>query len=45
MLANYSTFMPKYVELPPGQQFYNTFFQAGDRTDILRGTAHAVAGS
>lgn len=33
--VNWSTFKDTYLELPPGQTRYNTFFQKGDRTDKL----------
>ena len=39
VLVNYSTFKRTYSELPTGQQYYNTFFQVGDRTDKFYGTA------
>ncbi|NCD71018.1 SusC/RagA family TonB-linked outer membrane protein [Mucilaginibacter agri] len=39
VLVNLSTFKEVYKELPPGQDTYQTFFQAGDRTDKLYGTA------
>ncbi|QNE42337.1 SusC/RagA family TonB-linked outer membrane protein (plasmid) [Hymenobacter sp. NBH84] len=39
VLANWSTFRETYLELPAGQEFYNTFYQVGDRTDILRTSA------
>jgi TonB-linked SusC/RagA family outer membrane protein len=39
VLANWSTFRETYLELPAGQQYYNTFYQVGDRTDILRSSA------
>jgi len=35
LTANWSTFKDTYLELPPGQTYYNTFFQKGDRTDKL----------
>ncbi|HEY8970221.1 MAG TPA: SusC/RagA family TonB-linked outer membrane protein [Puia sp.] len=35
VLVNWSTFQDKYLELPPGQQLYNTFFKKGDRVDKL----------
>ncbi|WP_078351048.1 SusC/RagA family TonB-linked outer membrane protein [Mucilaginibacter pedocola] len=39
VLGNISTFKEIYKELPPGQDTYNTFFKAGDRTDKLYGSA------
>ena len=39
VLVNYATFKETYLELPAGQQYYNTFYQVGDRTDILRASA------
>lgn len=39
LLANISTFKEVYKELPEGQDIYKTFFQQGDRTDKLYGTA------
>jgi len=39
VLVNWSTFQDKYLELPPGQQLYNTFFKKGDRVDKLYTTA------
>lgn len=41
--ANWSTFKDTYTELPPGQTYYNTFFQKGDRTDILYGSGFVKA--
>jgi TonB-linked SusC/RagA family outer membrane protein len=39
VLVNMSTFNEVYKELPPGQDAYQTFFKAGDRTDKLYGSA------
>ncbi len=39
VLVNYGTFKEKYLELPAGQEYYNTFYRVGDRTDILRTSA------
>ncbi|QXV67532.1 SusC/RagA family TonB-linked outer membrane protein [Mucilaginibacter sp. 21P] len=39
VLVNVSTFKDKYLELPKGQDTYQTFFREGDRTDKLYGTA------
>ncbi len=39
VLATWSTFKNVYLELPAGQDVYNTFFKAGDRTDKLYGSA------
>ncbi|TWR29605.1 SusC/RagA family TonB-linked outer membrane protein [Mucilaginibacter pallidiroseus] len=39
VLANISTFKEIYKELPAGQDTYQTFFKAGDRTDKLYGSA------
>jgi TonB-linked SusC/RagA family outer membrane protein len=39
VLVNYATFKEIFQELPAGQEFYNTFYRAGDRTDILRTSA------
>jgi hypothetical protein len=36
--VNVSTNKEVYKELPPGQETYNTFFKAGDRTDKLYGS-------
>lgn len=33
VMVNWSTFQDKYLELPPGQDVYNTFFKKGDRVD------------
>jgi TonB-linked SusC/RagA family outer membrane protein len=38
VLVNVSTNKEVYKELPPGQDTYNTFFKAGDRTDKLYGS-------
>jgi TonB-linked SusC/RagA family outer membrane protein len=38
VLVNVSTNKEVYKELPPGQETYNTFFKAGDRTDKLYGS-------
>lgn len=35
VMTNWSTFKDTYLELPPGQTYYNTFFQKGDRTDKI----------
>ncbi len=35
VLINWSTFQDKYLEQPPGQELYNTFFRKGDRVDKL----------
>jgi hypothetical protein len=37
-LVNWSTYVEKYEQLPPGQTTYNTFFKVGDRTDKFYGT-------
>ncbi|MCC8409827.1 SusC/RagA family TonB-linked outer membrane protein [Mucilaginibacter sp. UR6-1] len=39
VLVNFATFKEVYKELPAGQDTYQTFFKAGDRTDKLYGTA------
>ena len=39
VMSNWSTYTERYLELPPGQTYYNTFFQKGDRTDKLYGSA------
>ena len=39
VMINASTYKEVYKELPPGQDVYQTFFKAGDRTDKLYGTA------
>lgn len=39
VLVNVSTFKEIYKELPKGQDTYQTFFKAGDRTDIIYGSA------
>nr|WP_197486676.1 SusC/RagA family TonB-linked outer membrane protein [Mucilaginibacter sp. L294] len=39
VLANWATFKDVFLELPPGQTYYNQFFQKGDRTDKLYGSA------
>ncbi len=31
--VNWSTYKDRYLELPPGQTTFNTFFKVGDRTD------------
>jgi TonB-linked SusC/RagA family outer membrane protein len=33
VLVNWSTYKDVYLELPPGQNIYKTFFHAGDRVD------------
>lgn len=33
MLLTWSTFQDRYLELPPGQNTFNTFFKKGDRVD------------
>jgi hypothetical protein len=33
--VNISTFQDRYLDLPPGQTTYNTFFKKGDRVDKL----------
>ena len=38
VLVNWSTFKDTYLELPPGQDSYNTFFKVGDRIDKLYGS-------
>lgn len=38
VLVNWSTFKDVYLELPAGQEVYNTFFKKGDRTDKLYGS-------
>lgn len=37
--VNVSSYKEVYKDLPPGQDTYQTFFKAGDRTDKLYGTA------
>jgi len=39
VLVNWSTYKQIYLELPPGQSTYNTYFHQGDRTDLLYGSA------
>lgn len=39
VLVNWATYKDVFLELPPGQTYYNTFFKKGDRTDKLYGTA------
>jgi len=39
VLVNWSTYKEIYLELPPGQSTYNTFFQKGDRVDKFYGSA------
>ncbi|HTI60418.1 SusC/RagA family TonB-linked outer membrane protein [Mucilaginibacter sp.] len=39
VLVNWSTYKEVYLELPPGQGVYNTFFQKGDRVDKFYGSA------
>jgi len=39
VLVNWSTYQDKYVDLPPGQSTYNTFFKKGDRVDKYYGSA------
>ncbi len=39
VLVNWSTFKEVYQELPAGQQYYQTFFQQGDRVDKFYGSA------
>ncbi len=39
VLVNVSTFQDKYLELPPGQTTYNTFFKNGDRIDKFYSSA------
>jgi TonB-linked SusC/RagA family outer membrane protein len=41
VLVNWSTYKDVYKELPPGQSFYRTFFQVGDRIDKLYSSAFA----
>lgn len=43
IMTNWSTFKDVYLELPPGQTNYNTFFQKGDRTDKLYGSGFVRA--
>jgi len=38
VLVNWSTYKEVYLELPPGQSTYNTFFQKGDRVDKFYGS-------
>ncbi len=33
VLVNWATFQDRYKTLPPGQTYYNTFYQKGDRVD------------
>jgi hypothetical protein len=37
-MINWSTYQDRYLELPAGQNTYNTFFHKGDRVDKLYGT-------
>jgi len=37
--GNWSTYKELYLELPSGQDTYNTFFKVGDRTDTFYGSA------
>ncbi|HEY4785489.1 MAG TPA: SusC/RagA family TonB-linked outer membrane protein [Bacteroidales bacterium] len=39
VMVNWSTFRDVYLELPQGQDVYNTFFHKGDRVDKLYATA------
>ena len=39
VLVNVSTFQDRYLELPPGQTNYNTFFKNGDRIDKFYSSA------
>ncbi|MEO8111215.1 MAG: TonB-dependent receptor plug domain-containing protein, partial [Ginsengibacter sp.] len=39
VLVNVSTFQDRYLELPPGQTSYNTFFKNGDRIDKFYSSA------
>jgi TonB-linked SusC/RagA family outer membrane protein len=39
MMVNWSTFKDTYLELPSGQDIYNTFFKKGDRIDKLYASA------
>lgn len=39
VLVNWSTFKDVYLELPPGQNVYKTFFRKGDRVDKFYGGA------
>jgi TonB-linked SusC/RagA family outer membrane protein len=39
VLVNWSTFKDIYLELPPGQDIYQTFFRKGDRVDKFYGVA------
>ncbi len=39
VLVNVSTFQDRYLELPPGQTTYNTFFKNGDRIDKFYSSA------
>ncbi len=41
VLLNYATFKEVYTELPPGQTYFDTFFQVGDRTDKYYSSAFA----
>ncbi len=43
VLVNWSTFKEVYRELPPGQDFYRTFYQVGDRVDKFYGSAFVRA--
>ena len=38
VLVNYASFVEKYLELPPGQTSYQTFYQQGSRVDAFYGT-------
>lgn len=39
VLVNWSTFKDVYLDLPPGQDIYKTFFRKGDRVDKFYGGA------
>jgi TonB-linked SusC/RagA family outer membrane protein len=39
VLINWSTYKDTYLELPPGQEKYRTFFAKGDRVDKFYGSA------
>jgi TonB-dependent SusC/RagA subfamily outer membrane receptor len=39
VLVNLSTYKQVYLELPPGQTTYNTYYHVGTRTDLLYGSA------
>lgn len=41
VLVNWSTYKDVYLELPPGQEDYNTFFKKGDRVDKFYSSAFA----